>query len=82
MIGRIQRLFRDSTSVEVPSVDTDLIDGGLLDSLALVVLLYDIEQEFELELPLDELEIDDFRTLAGIADFVARSRAGEDSLPA
>ena len=67
LIERIERLLRDRLNLEVPSRDTDLIETGLLDSLALVELLYEIEQEFHVEIPLDELELDDLRTVEAVA---------------
>jgi acyl carrier protein len=67
---RITRVLRDTLGVEVPSPETDLIETGLLDSLALVSLLAEIEREFGFELPLDTLEVDDFRTVATAAAYV------------
>ena len=67
---RITRLLRDTLGVEVPSAETDLIESGLLDSLALVSLLAEIEREFGFELPLDTLEVDDFRTVETAAVYV------------
>ena len=67
---RITRLIRETLGVEVPSTDTDLIETGLLDSLSLVSLLADIEREFGFELPLDTLEVDDFRTVETAAAYV------------
>jgi acyl carrier protein len=70
---RIDAIIRDALSVEVPSHDTDLIETGLLDSLALVSLLAELEQALGVELPLDELEVDDFRSVERIAVFLVRS---------
>jgi acyl carrier protein len=72
-VAQVQRLFREVLNVEVPSVDTDVIETGLLDSLALVELLTAIEQEFEVELPLDDLEVESFRTVETVAAFIAQS---------
>jgi acyl carrier protein len=72
---RITRLLRDTLGVEVPSAETDLIETGLLDSLALVSLLAEIEREFGFELPLDTLEVDDFRTVETAAAYVEASFA-------
>jgi acyl carrier protein len=72
----VQRLFRETLNVEVPSRDTDVIETGLLDSLALVELLAAIEQEFQVELPLDGLEVESFRTVDTIAAFIEASRSG------
>lgn len=70
---RIRRIFSDSLSVQVPSDEADLIDGGLLDSLALVELLFQIEREFGIEVSFDELDIENFRTVERITQFVERA---------
>jgi D-alanine--poly(phosphoribitol) ligase subunit 2 len=75
--GRISGIITDALGVAVPSHDTDLVDGGLLDSLALVTLITEIESEFGFELPLDDFDVDAFRTVDAIAEFVARSGANE-----
>jgi acyl carrier protein len=71
---RIRLLIREVLSVEVPDDDTDMIDAGLLDSLALVSLIAEIEHEFELELPLEDLDIDQFRSVNRIAQMLAGLR--------
>jgi acyl carrier protein len=72
---RIQRLFVEALNVEVASEDTDLIDSGVIDSLALVELIFAIEREFDLTLPFDELEIETFRSVRSISEFIAGSKA-------
>ena len=67
---RIVRLLRESLGVEVPSTGTDLIESGLLDSLGLVSLLAEIEREFGFELPLDTLDVEDFRSVETAAAYV------------
>ena len=67
---RITRVLRETIGVEAASADTDLIESGLLDSLALISLLAEIEREFGFELPLDTLEVDDFRTVENAATYV------------
>jgi methoxymalonate biosynthesis acyl carrier protein len=73
---RVHRLFRKSLNIEIASDQTDLFESGLLDSLALVELLFAIEGEFQVQLALDELDVDDFRTVERIDAFIERSRAG------
>jgi D-alanine--poly(phosphoribitol) ligase subunit 2 len=77
-VERVWLLIRDALSVDVPDGDTDLIDSGLLDSLALVTLIVEIEDEFGVEVPLDDFDVDRFRSVYRIADFLAASdgRAG------
>jgi acyl carrier protein len=73
---RVQRLFVETLSVEVPSPDTDLIEGGLLDSLALVELLFALEREFAVTIALENLDIDTFRSVRTIAQFVENTKDG------
>ena len=70
---RIAQLIRDALQVEVPALDTDLIDAGLIDSLALVTLITEIELELGVQLPLDEFDLDRFRSAEQIAAYVAAS---------
>jgi len=71
IVARIGGIFEDTLSMSAPAPDLDIIDAALLDSLTLVSLLFAIEQEFGMEIPLDSLEIDDFRTLQSIAKMIA-----------
>lgn len=69
--ARLRELFLERLRIEVPSTDADLIDQGLLDSLSLVELLVQLEQEFQVTVSLEELEIDDFRSVRSISRLVA-----------
>ena len=68
---RVKQIFVDALNIQVPSDDTDLIEGGYIDSLALVELLFAIEREFSVTVPLDELDIDNFRNVRRISELVA-----------
>ena len=70
VIDRVQRLFVETLNTSAPSPDADLIDGGLLDSLALVELLFALEREFGVTIPLEELDIHSFRSVTSIAELV------------
>jgi acyl carrier protein len=67
---RVERIFRDALRIEVPSPTTDVIATGMLDSLGLVTLLTEIEREFAVSIPLDELDIEELRTVERIATMV------------
>ncbi len=69
---RLTKLFLEQMNVEVPSVETDLLETGVLDSLRLVELLMHLEAEFGVVVSVEDLEIDHFRSIARIADFVSR----------
>ena len=68
---QLSRLFAEQLHVEVPSVETDLIETGLVDSLTFVEFLAQLEAGFGVHLSLDDLEIDRFRTISRIARFIA-----------
>lgn len=71
--ARVVALIRDALFIEVPSPDADLVALGLLDSLAIVTLIGEIELAFGVELPLDDFDVEDFRTVERIAAFLATS---------
>jgi D-alanine--poly(phosphoribitol) ligase subunit 2 len=68
--ARLRVFFSEKLSVEVSSVDANLAQSGILDSLALVELLSYIEKEFGTEISLDDIEIEDFQSIARIAEYV------------
>jgi acyl carrier protein len=71
-IDRIDRIFREVLNLDVPSPTTDLVAAGLLDSLALVTLLFEVEREFDLSIPLEGLDIENLRTIERIAAVTER----------
>ena len=67
---RLVTVLAAALHLEVPSADTDLFDSGVLDSLAFVELLVQLEQEFGVTTSVDDLEVENFRSIARIAEFV------------
>lgn len=72
LVGAVRELLAERLLIEVDSPDLDLIDSGLVDSIGLVELILEIETRFEVVLPPEEVEIDDFRSLRRIAALVGR----------
>jgi acyl carrier protein len=70
--ARIQRIFEETFDVSAPAPQTDIIEAALLDSLGLVTLLFEIELRFGTEMPLESLQIDDFRTIENIAQLIGQ----------
>ena len=73
---RIAGVFSGALHLEVPAFDTDLFETGVLDSLAFVELLLHLEREFGVTTSVDDLEVETFRSIDNIAEFVI-SRAGD-----
>jgi acyl carrier protein len=68
--------FADKLHLDVPSAETDLFEIGILDSLKFVELLVQLEQQYGTRVSLDDLDMDNFRSIARIAQYVA-SRNGQ-----
>lgn len=71
LVEQVSELIRDVLQVEVPGPDADLVEAGLIDSLALVSLITEIELEFGVKLPLDEFDLSRFRSAGQMAAVVA-----------
>jgi len=68
--GRVRDILVHQLRIEVPSVDTDLL-SGIVDSLKIVELLVEIEKQLSTRLPIQELEVETFRSIRHIAHFLA-----------
>lgn len=71
LASQVAELIQDVLAVEVPAPDTDLVAEGLIDSLALVSLITEVELEFGIRLPIDEFDLNRFRSAEQIATVVA-----------
>jgi len=54
--------------------ETPLISGGLIDSMSIIDLILDLQSELGLEIPVSEVQPDDFDSIERIAQTVARFR--------
>ena len=73
---RLGALFTERFHIEVPSADTDLLETGILDSFQFVELLFQLEQHFGLRVSIDDIDLEDLRTLARIARLVEADGGG------
>src|SRR5712691_3039519 len=74
--ARIAQIFSTHLHLDIPSVEMDLFETGAIDSLAFVEFLLHLEREFAIKVSLDDLELDNFRTIRRITGYVA-SRDGQ-----
>ena len=70
----------DRSRVVLVHAETDLLEAGTLDSLGLVEVLLQLERRFGVKADLEGLDFGTFRSVASIADFIARARVGAGSL--
>jgi acyl carrier protein len=74
LIGQVSRLIAKKLLVEVDSPQEDLLSRGAIDSLSLIQLLANLEEHFGVRIPLDQLEIDDMRSIQSIARLIENYR--------
>jgi acyl carrier protein len=79
MLEQVRTLFADVVGAEPPDDDADLIAAGLIDSLALVELLLALEQRIGIEIPMEMLDIERFRTIERLAALVDECREHDAS---
>ncbi len=68
----VSDLLREVVGVPPPAGHVDLIESGLIDSLALISLLAELEQAFSIEIPLEDLSLQDIQTLDRLVSLVER----------
>jgi methoxymalonate biosynthesis acyl carrier protein len=73
---RVAWILSDKLGLEGITPEVDLIDTGLLDSMSFVELLFQMEREFQVRAELADLELDHFRSIARISEFIARRQPG------
>lgn len=72
---KVSQLLRDRLAIDVPSPDTDLIAMGALDSLALVELLLRIEETIGVAISVEEIDLNDLKSVRSIAGLISRRLA-------
>ncbi|MEO3754558.1 phosphopantetheine-binding protein [Streptomyces sp. B6B3] len=81
--GRILEFLSAATGGRELAVDQDYVAEGLIDSLLALELVTQVEQLFDVEVDVADLDLDNFRTAGRIAAFVRRKRGepGPESEP-
>jgi acyl carrier protein len=76
IVGWLRRLPTGTTPQEI-AADTELIERGVLDSIAILDLVSFLEETFRFVLPLDDFVPENFGTAGAIAQMVARLGGGD-----
>jgi methoxymalonate biosynthesis acyl carrier protein len=77
---RIRKILNDRLQIESPAPDQDLFQEGILDSLSFVDMLVALEGEFSITIALDQVDLDDFRSITRICNYVKSRTVGEVSI--
>jgi acyl carrier protein len=79
LVSRVAEMCASVMNIPTPAPDDDLVNAGYLDSLALVELLFELEQQTGFTPEFDELDLDHLRTPRSIAALVD-GQAGTESV--
>jgi methoxymalonate biosynthesis acyl carrier protein len=77
--SRIATLFSEKLRLKAPPPEADLFKTQILDSLKFVVLLVELEKVFGTRVSLEDLEVDNFRSIERIAEYVASRTSTNES---
>ena len=70
--NQLVELLEKELHLVVPAVGTDLFETGIMDSLVFVDLLMLLEREFRIKIDMEQIELEDFKSVEGISIFVNR----------
>jgi acyl carrier protein len=73
--GRIKGFILDAVNVPNLADDDDLFESGIVNSLFAIQLMTFIEKSFAIEVGMDDLDIENFKSLNATAAFVVRKTA-------
>lgn len=68
---QVSEIFSHALNKPVASVDLDLFEAGVLDSVTFIELLIHLELDFGVRASAADLDLDRFRSISCIADFVS-----------
>ena len=73
LVGFLNTVARPGYQLDGVDDDTNLIDAGIIDSFALIQIIFFIEQEYDLDLSVLRIDPGDLGTVNGILAAIARS---------
>jgi methoxymalonate biosynthesis acyl carrier protein len=75
IIARLVRVLAERLALDAPGDDVDLFESGLLDSLSFAELLVALEREFRIAIPVEDIDVERFRTIHALTDMVTCAMA-------
>lgn len=77
----MERVLEILTDVR-PDVDfmneTKLIDDGIIDSFDIIAIVSELNDEFDVQIPIDELEPDNFNTVEAIYELIIKLQEDDE----
>lgn len=67
---KIIELIEEIQPYEEFDKETNLLEGGILDSVALFLLVQEIEEEYDIDIDMEEVNVENFANVRNIVDLV------------
>lgn len=74
MKNKIINILKDINPYETITETTDLIDDEVLDSVSIMLLITNLESEFNISVNFNDIVLDNFRNVDSIVDLVEKSK--------
>jgi len=69
---KISAIVSSTLSVENITIDEDLFEKGVLDSMSLIQLMVELEEGLGIKIPHEGLNVEDYRTVRNMSKLIAR----------
>lgn len=69
MVQEILQILQEINPFDEVNENTALLDD-FLDSMGLLLLINELEEKYHIEIPLDQLELEHFKNVEGVVNFV------------
>ena len=73
----VRDFINGSINIDALGDDENLFESGIVNSLFAVQLMMFVERKFKIEIGMDDLDIENFKSINATASFVARKSAGQ-----
>ena len=69
--GRIKQIVSKTVHKEIGDLDTHLIDDLNMDSLDAISFLFEVEREFDIEIPEEDIDKNNLFYLKGLEEYIS-----------
>lgn len=73
LIDKIEEIAFSNVAIE-----DSLWESGVLDSITIVELAAEVEDEFGIEIPFDEIVVENFETITRLISYIKRKQEGKN----
>ena len=77
IVEELRAFFSPVTAGNIPGPDDDYFALGLVNSLLALQLVAHLEQRFNITIEVEDLDLDNFRTMNRTAEFVRKKRCSQ-----